>query len=232
MAEKEKKPKNGKGRTRNYATIVYPESAPPDWLQKLREMHIPAFVSPLHDKDTNPDGTPKKAHHHVLIMFDSVKTQEQADEVFAVIGGVGHEDVKSTRGYARYLWHADNPEKYQYEKSEVVSLGGADLEAVVTLASDDDAEIDEMTRYIERNHIYSFRKFASFCRDSRPEWSRLIKHQAAYYIKEFIKGLAWDETDPKASEQDDIRKAMLKFDEQKAKIMDEEKDEVSKDVKD
>ena len=62
------KKSSGAGRTRNYATIVYPESAPKNWLDILREMKFNVLVSPLHDKDVNPeDGEIKKAHYHVLL---------------------------------------------------------------------------------------------------------------------------------------------------------------------
>lgn len=80
-----------KKRTRNYATVVYPESAPIDWIRLLQEQCVPALISPLHDKDLNTDGTLKKEHFHVMILFDGVKTSEQAQEVFSVIGGVGIE---------------------------------------------------------------------------------------------------------------------------------------------
>ena len=56
---------NGTGRTRSYATVVYPESAP-DFLERLNDLKVPCFVSPLHDKDFNPTGEPKKPHYHVL----------------------------------------------------------------------------------------------------------------------------------------------------------------------
>lgn len=65
MAEK----KNRATRTRNFATIVYPESANPGWKEILRDLHIPAFISPLHDMDCNPDGELKKPHHHVIFML-------------------------------------------------------------------------------------------------------------------------------------------------------------------
>ena len=73
---------SGKGRTRNFATVVYPESAPENWQDILSEQFVPAFISPLHDKDINPTGEPKKPHYHVVIMFDSTKTSEQAKEIF------------------------------------------------------------------------------------------------------------------------------------------------------
>ena len=75
-------------RTRNFATIVYPDSAPEGWLNILADLCIPAFVSPLHDLDKNPTGEDKKPHYHVLFMFDSVKTYEQCLEVVEKIGGV------------------------------------------------------------------------------------------------------------------------------------------------
>ena len=41
---------SGAGRTRNYATVIYPESAPDNWMQILSESKIPMFISPLHQK--------------------------------------------------------------------------------------------------------------------------------------------------------------------------------------
>ena len=48
-----------------------------------------------------------------MIMYDGKKSIEQAKENFDKIGGVGCEIVNSTRGYARYLCHLDNPDKEQ-----------------------------------------------------------------------------------------------------------------------
>lgn len=67
-------------RTRNYATIVYKESAPENWKEILSDEHVGVLISPYHDKDLNPDGEVKKAHWHVLILFDGVKSQRQAEE--------------------------------------------------------------------------------------------------------------------------------------------------------
>ena len=46
--EKESKAKyeaKRSGRTRNFATVVYPESAPEDWINKLEELHVSVLVS-------------------------------------------------------------------------------------------------------------------------------------------------------------------------------------------
>ena len=60
MAEQKKKDE----RKRNYATLVYPDSAPENWQEILSELKVPVFISPLHDKDVNADGKPKKPHYH------------------------------------------------------------------------------------------------------------------------------------------------------------------------
>ena len=59
--------KTSNKRFRNFATVVYPESAPEGWQETLSEQFVPAFISPLHEKDINPTGEPKKPHYHVLI---------------------------------------------------------------------------------------------------------------------------------------------------------------------
>ena len=42
-------------RTRNFATVVYPESAPENWIDLLKRQCVPAFISPLHNEDRNAD---------------------------------------------------------------------------------------------------------------------------------------------------------------------------------
>ena len=127
MAEQKKKDE----RKRNYATLVYPDSAPENWQEILSELKIPVFISPLHDKDVNADGKPKKPHYHVQFIFDGKKSDDQFKEIIAKFGGVGVEDVQSLRGYARYLCHLDNPDKAQYNTSMVKALGGADYFSVI-----------------------------------------------------------------------------------------------------
>lgn len=186
----------GRGRTRNFATVVYPESAPENWLETLDGLHVPAFVSPLHDQDVNPDGSPKKAHWHVLIMFAGVKTTEQAQAVIDAIGGVGCESVSTVRGYARYLVHADNPEKAQYDKSHVRAFSGADYDAITHLPTDDVKMVREMMEYIRVNQIASFAQFADVCAAEHEEWFRALVTKSTYFIKEYIKSLTWESSQP------------------------------------
>ena len=178
-------------RTRNYATVVYPESAPEDWEEKLVQQFVPAFISPLHDKDLNPTGDTKKPHYHVIIMFDSVKTVDQALEVFNIIGGVGCEVVKSIRGYSRYLCHLDNPEKAQYNIDDVRQLCGADYNDVIALACDRRASISEMMDFCDTYNVNSLYLLMNYARQFRPDWHKFLVDNAAVTMSLYLKSRKW-----------------------------------------
>lgn len=178
-------------RTRNYATVVYPDSAVENWKEVLAEQFVAAFISPLHDKDINPTGEPKKPHYHVMIMFDNVKTKEQASEIFEKINGVGCEVVNSPRGYARYLCHLDNPEKHQYSIDDVCSMCGADYVGTIGLAIDKYKALTEMEEFIEEYNIKSLYALAKYASAYRSDWSRVLKDNGTVYIREYLKSRVW-----------------------------------------
>ena len=185
--------KLGRSRTRNFACVVYPESAPKDWQERLVQQFVPAFISPLHDQDVNPTGEPKKPHHHVILLFDSVKTTEQAQEVFDAIGGVGCEVVKSLRAYTRYLCHLDNPDKVQYSMDDVRQLGGADFYSICECSIDRYTAIAEILDFCDDNHVYSFRELLRLCRMEHFEWFRSLCDGGCYIIKEYLKTASWED---------------------------------------
>lgn len=182
---------SGKGRTRNYATVVYPESAPENWQEILSQQFVPAFISPLHDKDVNPTGELKKAHYHVVIMFEGVKTKEQALAIFDKIGGVGCEIVQSIRGYSRYLCHLDNPEKVQYPQEDVRSLCGADYPGTIGLVTDKYKAISEMIDFCKNHDIYSYSDLLEYCRMERFDWFRVLCDNGTVVMKEYLKSRKW-----------------------------------------
>lgn len=176
-------------RYRNVATVVYPDSAPVDWLERLRDLHSNFLVSPLHDQDMNANGEPKKAHYHILTLYDAPKSVDQIQEIFDIIGGVGFEPVNSLRGYARYLCHLDNPEKYQYSIDEVVSIGTEDYQSLIGLPSDKYKVIGEMLEYIQDNHILYFSDFAQICREFHPDWFRSLCDKSTVFISAYFRSL-------------------------------------------
>lgn len=187
----EKKSTGGRGRTRNFTTIVYPESAPENWQELLAEQFVPAFISPLHDKDVNPTGEAKKPHYHVMIMFDSVKTIEQARSVFSFIGGVGCEVVNSLRGCSRYLCHLDNPEKAQYNPEDVRSLCGADYVGACSLVIDKYKAIREMIVFCKETGLVSYADLLEYCAEQRFDWFRVLCDNGTVVMKEYLKSVTW-----------------------------------------
>lgn len=178
-------------RTRNYVSILYPESAPDNWRELLQEQFVPAFVSPLHCQDLNPDGEIKKPHYHIMIMFDSVKTIEQAQEVFTSIGAIHCQAVKSLRGQARYFCHLDNPEKAQYSIEDVTCFCGADYRNVIELQSDARATLKEIQYFIMSNNITSFGSLADYALENREDWFIVISEKYSYYLDKYIKSKSW-----------------------------------------
>lgn len=177
-------------RARSYATIVYPDSAPADWMEKLEELHVPCLISPLHDKDINPDGTPKKPHFHVLLLFESVKSPQQVKEMLKKMKSVGCEKVNSVRGYTRYLCHLDNPEKHQYNPAGVQSLSGADYQSTVELASDRRETSREIISFCREYGIISFSSLIEYADAYREDWLVYLS-KSGWLVKEYLKSKAW-----------------------------------------
>jgi len=181
--------KNTNSRTRNYATVVYPESAPEMWQTILAEMKISAFVSPLHDSDLNADGQPKKPHYHVMFMYDGVKTEDQAREACEKIGGVGCEKINSVRSYARYLCHLDNPDKHQYNPEDVKQFSGADYFSVIGSVADKYKAIREMIQFCFENHISEYADLLFYCMNERDDWFRVLCDNGTYVMREYLKSV-------------------------------------------
>lgn len=181
----------GQGRTRNYATVVYEDSAPKNWRDILEQEFVPAFISPYHKDDINANGEPKKPHWHVLIMFDNVKTIDQAKEIFNKIGGVGCEKVNSLRGYARYLCHLDNPEKAQYNTDDVSALCGADYLDTINLVTDKYKVLDEMINFCEKYNVTSFYLLSKYAFEKNESWRRVLADSGSVFMREYLKSKQW-----------------------------------------
>lgn len=185
----------GAGRTRLFATVVYPESAPADWMERLEQTHISAMVSPLHCNDTLPTGEVKKEHYHVLWRYDGVKTPAQAQEVVTLIGGAGAvEIVADYRGYARYLCHLDSPDKAQYSPDDIRCFGGADWASVaLSEAERTDTVLDEVEDWIEDTGCVSYAGLCRYCRHERPDWTRTVRTHTVH-LSALIRSFYWEAT--------------------------------------
>lgn len=176
---------------RNFATVVYPESAPENWKQILQDLKTAVFISPLHDCDCNPDGEVKKAHYHVMLMYEGKKNINTIRDLCATFGGVGCEKVESKRGYARYLCHLDNPEKAQYNPDDVVTYGGENYTVVIGTVLDKYKAIREMIAYCNDNGVISYAELVEYCMRERDDWFRVLADNGTYMVKEYLKSKEW-----------------------------------------
>lgn len=147
---------------RNWATVLYPESMLPmeELLQKLDDMHLGIFLSPVHDKDIDKYGELQKPHYHLLVMYENQRNSLQfTQSVVEPLRGVGAEKVESRRGYARYLCHLDNPDKHRYNVDDVVSFGGKNYFNIINSDSDNLNVILEILDYCDSVCCYDFRCF-------------------------------------------------------------------------
>lgn len=150
-------------RFRNFSCILYTDSAAPGFISAIDSLHVPAFLSPLHDGDIAEDGTPKKPHYHLLVMFEGKKSVDQVRKLFMeTFGGVGLEVCQSIRGSARYLCHLDNPEKAQYSSVNVKCFGGADYTEVIMSEADRVVAYKSIVKIIDDNNLYYFHQLIKF----------------------------------------------------------------------
>lgn len=177
-------------RTRNWNFIVYPESAPSDWIEIVKSENVPFAVSPLHDSDVleNETGELKKAHYHVVITYSSVKTYNQVKELTDKLNAPIPQQCKSLIGSVRYLIHLDNADKFQYNKSEIQCFNGFDLDKFIVITATDRYElIGQMMEFIIEQDIVEFSRLFLYARKHNEDWYKLLCDNSCYVLGQFIK---------------------------------------------
>ncbi len=148
-------------KSRFFDFLVYPESAPDDWVGLLRRSHCAFALSPLH----KPDDEQSKPHHHVVfysghgpITLDAAKAKIPAD-----VPANGYvEPTKSSAGYQRYLIHLDDPEKEQFPEgaNAITLLNGFPLDLTRELSKSEKAEIRQaLLDIIRQNGVNEYSDF-------------------------------------------------------------------------
>lgn len=72
-----------------------------------------------HDKDILPSGETKPPHFHAILTFSNAKTIETIAKTVGVESQYVSKIRTTTKSARLYLVHRNNPEKYQYDPSEV-----------------------------------------------------------------------------------------------------------------
>lgn len=178
-------------RTRNWTFFVYPESAPENWRDVLNEMHIPWIESPLHDKDVDSNGELKKAHWHILILFASKKSYEQVREITLRLKAPNPQKVMDLKGMVRYFAHMDDPNKFQYSKSEIIGHAGADPLIYLSANSGERYQlIKEMISFVKENEVDEIQDLIDYAMENRfDDWFPLLCDNSAFIMNNYIKSI-------------------------------------------
>ena len=218
-------------RTRNWTFVFYPESTREDWAEVLGEKGLQLCVSPLHDKDVytkdvyytrdegehkagelkHKAGELKKPHYHAVIVFDSVKSRDQVQEIAQMIAAP---DTKAPavqycmnlRGSMRYLAHIDNPEKAQYNTNDILTFGGIDWAYYAMSQADIEADVrskvTQILALMAENKIHTFCDMVDCVLERAPELFDTLRKNA-YFIGMYMKGKYYIET-PLTEEGEEI----------------------------
>lgn len=175
-------------RARNWWFLVYPDSAPENWKEMLRNVHTPCAISPLHDKDVNKDGSPKKAHWHVILRFTGKKSYSQIKGITDSLNSPIPEVVGEIRDATRYLAHLDDPDKYPYNIDDIETFGGYDLSVAFKPTADEREQyISEMCDWVDDNNVTEFTVLVRYAKlEHRHTWFSVLSKSATYFMTKYI----------------------------------------------
>ena len=178
-------------RTRNWTCIVYPDSAPENWVVILIDMHIEFVISPQHDQDREATGELKKLLWHVMLMFGGVKSYEQVKEITDQINSPRPERCHNAKAMVRYMTHLDNPDKAQYKIEDIRAYGGVDLQELLRPTSSERySMIKEMIDFVRQENIIELQDLIDYAINERfDDWFPLLCDSCTYVINQYIKSI-------------------------------------------
>lgn len=177
-------------RSSNWTILVYPESAPDNWRDILKKEHIKFIVSPLHDKDVFEDtGELKKPHWHVILLFSSLKSKKQVQEISDKVNGPRPETVHDLGMMVTYLYHGDDEDKYQYDPSDIETYGDVDLNKFLQTKKDRYELIEDVFKYIRVSKITEFQDLIDYSLDYKKKWFHFFCDHGTYIFEAYIRSL-------------------------------------------
>lgn len=176
-------------RTRNWTIVVYPDSAPENWRDILDDSHIEWVESPFHEFDSDPEGTLKKPHWHVLLMFGGIKSYDQVIEFIKPLNCPVPQRCHNAKSIVRYMAHLDHPHKYQYSISDIIAHGGVDIaDLLKPSSSEENTLLREMLDYISAFNVTEISELIDYAAVEKPDtWFPLLAYKCSYFINLYIK---------------------------------------------
>jgi len=172
---------------RNWAFVVYPESAQKNWIEQLQKTGLQCVISPLHDKDKDPTGEVKKAHYHVIAIYSGPTSFNVVKGLTDSFNAPAPQALEQVRGYYRYLTHKDNPEKYQYDEKDIQTVNGFNISDFVELSKSEVSEIKKTLQALIRNeNITEYADLMDYLLDSEKTLEYDVACNNTYFFDKYI----------------------------------------------
>ena len=168
---------------RNWAFILYPESAPENWRDLLQETGLQCAVSPLHNLDLNADNTPKKAHYHIILSYSGPTSYNVVNTLVDTLNCPCPQALEQVRGYYRYFTHKDNPEKVQYSDLDITTINGFSISDFIELTRSEILKIKrDIQQFIRDNDICEYCDLMDNLYDVS-EWYEVASNNTYFFEK-------------------------------------------------
>ena len=172
---------------RHWAFVLYPESAPSDWLEQLQKTGLQCAISPFHDKDVDPTGELKKAHYHIILSYEGPTTYNVVNSLCDGLNQPIPQALEQVRGYYRYLTHKDNPEKYQYSEDDIKTLNGFNIANYVEITKSEVMEIKKkLQKLIRCNDFFEYCDFMDYLQDNEMTLEYDVASNNTYFFEKYI----------------------------------------------
>lgn len=189
-------------RSQYWSFILYEESVIPDYIEYLKDEQVSFALSPWHDKDTwshkdesenteHKAGTPKKKHRHGVLFFSSLKSYEQVKEITDKIHAPRPERCRDVNKSVQYFIHKNDPEKYQYSKSDIYAYAVDVEEYFISSPTllQKKQYLSEMRLWAKENNITRMNDLIDEALDNRQDtWACLFNESPRWAIEKYING--------------------------------------------
>lgn len=154
-----------KEKARFFTFLLYPDSVPADWVNRLELLDVPIAISPLHDLDkSGVDGQEyKKAHWHVIyVAKNPVTTDSVRVKIKRLLGSesVSHVQVVSTSMENMYLYltheskDAIAKNKHIYNKQDIIHLNNFDIDRYIVLDVEEKERVAKLVFWATREYQF------------------------------------------------------------------------------
>lgn len=144
-------------RGRKFRILLYPDNL--DHVSALTKiLDFPQFAYVLHDKDVKEDGSPDKPHWHVCVWFSNARFLDALAKELGIDNRFVQLTTNATHDL-RYLIHADDPQKYQYDISDVQTSMPLELQKALKDTVEENRVISILDMIDDEKHVIRYSRF-------------------------------------------------------------------------